>query len=75
MNQMTVSPFEFLHRMSEVPSPLKSPVRAITQLKGTTPNDDEDVIVAPFMSQILTSPLVLRHRMSAWPSPLKSPIP
>ena len=75
MSQMVFSPVERLrHRMSDFPSPLKSPSPAMPQLGSTTVANVAPLdIAAPFMSQIVFAPVVLlRHRMSALPSPLKS---
>src|SRR5215470_11543296 len=66
------------HRMSHLPSPLKSPVPTMDQLVGTLPTPAVlgFKTVVPFISQIAILPLVVsRQRMSHLPSPLKSPVP
>src|SRR5258708_10889776 len=76
MNQIEISPVTPLrHRMSDLPSPSKSPLPAMRQLRSVTvarlvaPPE----IVVPFMSQIEFEPVALLcHRMSDLPSPLKS---
>src|SRR5438552_17698097 len=76
MSQIELSPVAPLrHRMSDLPSPSKSPVPAMLQLRSVTAADGALLeIAAPFMRQIAFRPVVqLRHRMSALPSPLKSP--
>ena len=66
------------HRMSALPSPLKSPVPAMCQSVATL---RRSCAVAgerrrwPGQSQSVTVPSSARHRMSALPSPLKSPVP
>ena len=75
INQIDTSPAVLRHRMSLLPSPLKSPVSAIVQLVGTLPRCRPETTCVPFINQIATSPLALRHRMSVLPSPLKSPVP
>src|SRR6266542_6438350 len=75
MNQMATAPeVVFRHRISALPSPLKSPTSAITQLVGMAGSSKKFVTVSPSMSHSSTAPEeVFRHRMSALPSPLKSP--
>src|SRR5579871_4650955 len=75
-------PLLLRHRMSDLPSPLKSPTPATLQLASGFIAAPPDVasalalIVVPFMVQSVTSPVVvLRHSTSRLPSPLKSPIP
>src|SRR5437588_781804 len=72
----------YCHRMSALPSPLKSPVASACQLGGGWAMTGPAVGVVPFISQIAVSPLsgsealaVLLYcqRISASPSPLKSP--
>src|SRR5436190_2076901 len=76
MNQIATSPVVVLrHRMSALPSPLKSPMPSIVQAVGTLPKPPLDEIDAPFISQTATLPLLSRHRRSPLPSPLKSPVP
>src|SRR2546430_14579745 len=78
MSQIEFSPVARLrHRMSDLPSPSKSPTPAMLQLRsasvGMTP---PPAMVVPFNSQIAFSPVVpLRHRMSDLPSPSNSPTP
>src|SRR2546430_2974139 len=63
--------------MSALPSPSKSPVPAMLQLRSATvANITALEIVAPFMSQIVLSPVApLRHKISDLPSPSKSATP
>src|SRR5215470_17523659 len=78
MNQIaTLPPAVSRHRMSLLPSPLKSPVPTIDHVVGTFPTSAVLGFntVVPFISQIATLPLVSRQRMSLLPSPLKSPVP
>src|ERR1700733_906256 len=77
MNQMAVSPEVSRHRMSLMPSPLKSPVAATDQTADKLPMPElfGFKIVVPFISQITMSPEPSRNRMSLLPSPLKSPVP
>src|SRR5258708_17256791 len=78
MNQIATLPLVVSrHRISLLPSPLKSPVPTIDQVVGTfpTPAVLGFETVVPFISQIATLPLVSRQRMSHLPSPLKSPVP
>src|SRR5438046_2250925 len=75
MSQIEFSPVARLrHRMSDLPSPSKSPAPAMLQLRSVTVGIAALLeIVVPFMSQIEFSPVVLlRHRISDMPSPLKS---
>src|SRR5215470_15201098 len=63
-------------RMSDFPSPLKSPTPAMTQSAVAPPGEPVPLTDKPFRNQMDTDPeLVLRHRMSDFPSPLKSPMP
>src|SRR5207244_5917030 len=66
INQITVSPLSasdtllmllYCHRMSDLPSPLKSPVVTTCQLGFPVPMLPEDVTLVPFISQITVSPL------------------
>ena len=75
MNQIAVLPRLSRHRMSLLPSPLKSPVPTMFQVGGTLPTRPPDEMVAPFISHTATLPLLSRQRMSPMPSPLKSPTP
>src|SRR5258707_11673031 len=75
LTQTILPPVELLrHRMSDLPSPLKSPTPAMLQFgSATVANVTLLEIAAPFISQITFSPVVLlRHRISDLPSPLKS---
>src|SRR2546421_10242 len=63
------------HRMSDLPSPLKSPTPAMNQSAGTLLTTLVPERAMPFMNQIATVPSAARHRMSDLPSPLKSPMP
>src|SRR5208282_542381 len=67
ISQIATSPAVSRHRMSLLPSPLKSPVPTIDQA-GDTVATYEVVgfkIVVPFISQIATSPAVSRQSKSA----------
>src|SRR5258708_13263703 len=78
MNQIATLPLVVSrHRISLLPSPLKSPVPTTDQVVGTfpTPAVLGFKMVVPFISQIARLPLVSRQRMSHLPSPLKSPLP
>src|SRR5207253_9437786 len=78
MSQIVFPPVAPLrHRMSDLPSPSKSPTPAMLQLRSVTvANIAALEIAVPLMSQIVFSPVErLRHRMSDFPSPLKSPSP
>src|SRR5258707_5616622 len=78
MNQIATLPLVVSrHRISLLPSPLKSPVPTTDQVVGTfpTPAVLGFKMVVPCISQIATLPLVSRQRMSHLPSPLKSPVP
>src|SRR2546425_1054760 len=73
INHSATSPVVVLrHRMSALPSPLKSPGPAIDQLAGTLPKPPPCEIEAPFISHTAVSPPVCRQAMSLLPSPLKS---
>jgi hypothetical protein len=66
----------FWKRMSEKPSPLKSPVPIAFQFApGLRLRVVWAIGVVPFISQIATCPFVFCNRMSESPSPLKSPVP
>src|SRR5437867_13192964 len=78
MNQMAFSPVAVLrHRMSALPSPLKSPTPRIVQWASLT--GVMSALLArlePVISQMAFCPVAAsRHRRSALPSPLKSPMP
>src|SRR5579862_7277676 len=75
-NQIATSPALSCHRISVMPSPLKSPLPAIDHLLGSAlPTPQDWVGVAPFISHSATLPLLSCQRMSPLPSPLKSPVP
>src|SRR5215471_6153619 len=78
MNQIATLPLVVSrHRMSDLPSPLKSPDPATLKLVATfpTPAVSGFKTVVPFISQIAMLPVLSRHRTSLLPSPLKSPVP
>src|SRR6266566_9540293 len=77
MSHIATLPLVSCHRMSALPSPLKSPVPAMDHTVGSTlPTAEDCMTCAAFMNQIATLPLVvLRHRMSLLPSPSKSRCP
>src|SRR5205807_856922 len=75
MSQIAFSPVALLrHRISDLPSPSKSPTPAMLQLRSATVATAVALeTVTPFMSQIMFSPVaVLRQRMSDLRSLLKS---
>src|SRR5262249_48986208 len=69
------------HRMSALPSALKSPTPAMLHVapgRGAEPPTVTSSLatrVEPFNSHTATSPAALRHRRSDLPSPSKSPMP
>src|SRR5213593_3505824 len=72
INHITLSPVDVLvHKISALPSPLKSPVRVICQL---APSNPEPLMrLVPFISHAAVSPVaVLSHSKSELPSPLRS---
>ena len=73
MSQMLFVPSLLRHRMSDLPSPLKSPVPATDQPWARRAGSRLWARCL-FMSQSRLVPSLLRHRMSEVPSPLKSPI-
>src|SRR5262245_7484460 len=75
MSQTARDPPASRHRMSALPSPLKSPVPITDQLVGTIPSVTDCCTDSPLLSQIAILPELSRHRMSALPSPLKSTKP
>src|SRR6266850_4504092 len=77
MVQMTGVPSSFCHRMSDLLSPLKSPVPSMCQLGPglNGPTAPANVALVPSISQTAAVPLSPCQRMSALPSPLKSPVP
>ena len=76
ISQIAGVPSSFCHRMSDLPSPLKSPVPLICQLgPGLNRAGGAPVIAfVPSISQIAGVPSSFCHRMSDLPSPLKSPV-
>src|SRR5689334_13132753 len=74
MNHVSSSPVLVLrHKMSVVPSSLKSPVPLITHAGGTAARDTSCATDVPFISQIRTSPVeASRNRRSDSPVPSKS---
>src|ERR1700754_4961859 len=77
ISQIATLPNVSCHKMSLMPSPLKSPVPLIDHGPGTLATNELFAFntLVPFISQIATLPDVSRHRMSALPSPSKSPVP
>ena len=70
------APLVFCHRMSDLPSPLKSPVPMTCQLgAGVADDSARDDGECRSSARSRPAPLVFCHRMSALPSPLKSPVP
>src|SRR6266851_1120184 len=61
----------FFHRMSDLPSPLKSPVPAMLHPAPPVPAEPPPICVVPFISQIQVL-VPFRHRMSDLPVPVKS---
>src|SRR6266849_5551500 len=60
--------------MSDLRSPLNSPVALMCQFAPGLPRLPAPTRVRPFISQMYASPLSFCHRMSDLPSPLKSPV-
>src|SRR5262249_58868282 len=77
ISQIATLPPVSRQRMSDLPSPLKSPVPTMDQVVATfpTPAVLGFKTVVPSISQIATLPLVSLQTMSDLPSPLKSPNP
>ncbi len=75
ISQIPTLPLVSRQRMSDMPSPLKSPVSAMLQAAGTLPMPEVEATAVPLRSQIPTLPLVSRQSRSLLPSPLKSPVP
>src|SRR5262245_29603866 len=76
MNQMACCPVVVLrHRMSFLPSPLKSAMPAIVHGAGTVPINVVAFTVDPFKHQIAVLPAPSRQSRSPLASPLKSPVP
>src|SRR5450631_3086094 len=63
------------HRMSALPSPLKSPDPAMLQASETLAAMTAEASCPPDISHIPTSPFLLRHSRSELPSPSKSATP
>src|ERR1700722_9913524 len=75
ISQTSGVPPEVWNRMSDLPSPLKSPVAATLQVERGPPSVVIDVTETPCMVQISAAPvLVFWNRRSGLPSPLKSPV-
>ena len=76
ISQIAAVPSLPCHRMSDLPSPSKSPLALICQfgpgLNG--PAAPTDRAFVPSISQIAAAPPLSCHRMSDLPSPLKSPL-
>ncbi len=75
MNQIWFCPLLLLRqRMSALPSPSKSPVPTIFQLRSDIVAMNEPLTsVPPFMNQMASWPVTeSRHKMSDLPSPSKS---
>ena len=75
INHIATAPEMCRHRISLLPSPLKSPVPAICQSFPGVPTKALDWMLKPFINHIATAPEMCRHRISLLPSPLKSPVP
>src|SRR5690349_14036108 len=71
------APLSWCHRMSSLPSPLKSPVPEMCQLVETVESLSAAATNPPLAwpAQTLVVPASLRHSTSSRPSPLKSPDP
>src|SRR5262249_38058783 len=67
-------PSVFCQMMSDLPSPLKSPVPITCQVGPELGSTALPVSDVPFMNQITGCPSSLCHRMSVLPSALKSPV-
>src|SRR5229473_5533942 len=66
-------PVPFFHRMSDLPSPLKSPVPTMLHPAPPVPAAPLSICAVPFISQIHAPPVVaFRHNMSDLPVPVKS---
>ena len=75
ISQIAGWPLSFCHRMSDLPSLLKSPVPLICQLgPGFGPAAPPPIRFRPFISQMRGLPSLFCHRMSDLPSLLKSPV-
>src|SRR5437588_283836 len=75
--------FSYCHKMSDLPSPLKSPVAIACQPAGGAATMASEVGDKPFINQIAASPFCgseafeafsYCHKISASPSALKSPV-
>ena len=58
MNQVTTCPKLLRQRMSEKPSPLKSPTPLTVHPVGTEPGEPPPITVVPFKNQTTTWPVV-----------------
>src|SRR5271154_6677286 len=72
INQTERSPVVSRHKMSALPSPLKSLAAATFHIEGTFPRLTDDITCAPFMNHMAVLPLVSRQSKSNFPSPSKS---
>src|SRR4029450_14005844 len=72
MNQIATWPLVLRHRMSALPSPSKSPLPWICQLKSGAPGTLSPTIDEPSISQTATSPWGPRHKMSLRPVQLQT---
>src|ERR1700683_495682 len=78
ISQSLTAPEDSLHRMSALPSPLKSPTPStVHAVEGPATVAFEATVPVPgVMNQICSCPVErLRKSMSEVPSPLKSPMP
>src|SRR5262249_29397662 len=67
-----VLPLVSRHKMSPLPSPLKSATPATDHELGMLPTPADEKTCVPIMNHIAVLPLVSRHSKSYVPSPLKS---
>ncbi len=65
ISQIPTLPLVSRQRMSDMPSPLKSPVSAMLQAAGTLPMPEVEATAVPLRSQIPTLPLVSRQKQVA----------
>src|SRR5262245_29297881 len=73
MNHAKTAPELCRHRMSERPSPLKSPRPTICQDRSTGPEVAAPITFVPSMNHVAGFPdIVFRHRMSDLLSPFPS---
>src|SRR5258708_30746530 len=76
MSHSEAVPSLFCQRMSDLPSPLKSPApMTCHDGPGLRPTLAPERMFRPFISQTAAVPSVFWNRMSDLPSPLKSPVP